>query len=352
MNCLLWRVVLLMIKSAPIGIGVIGLGVGEQHAHSYAAHPDCRLVAVCDRNPAQLAAVSERLPVCQLYHYAEDLIDDPEVEVVSIASNDDCHYAQIVRALRSGKHVFSEKPLCLSTDELRVIRDAWRKASGLRLSTNTILRRSPRFRWLKDAVASGQFGTVYCIEADYVYGRLHKLTDGWRGQIPDYSVMLGGGIHMVDLLLWISAQQPAEVMAYGSGLASRATSFQGNDLVLALLQFESGLVAKVGANFASVHPHFHRLLVYGTEATFDNSPETPSASARLWESRKPEQPPQAIEAAYPGIGKGDLIPAFIDAVCGRGEPDISEDEVFATVSVCLAIDQSLREQRLIRMNFE
>lgn len=336
----------------PIGVGVIGMGVGEQHAHAFAAHPDCRLAAVCDRNPVQLAAVAKRIPACRHYNRAEDLIDDPEVQIVSVASNDDDHYLQIVRALRNGKHVFSEKPLCLSADELKDIRNAWRQTGGARLSTNTILRRSPRFRWLKEAVAAGKLGTVYCVEGDYVYGRLEKLTDGWRGKIPGYSVMLGGGIHMVDLLLWITAQRPIEVMAYASGRASSGTRYQGNDLVLALLRFENGLLAKIGANFASVHPHFHRFMVYGTEATFENSPEAPAVSARLWTSRDAAQRPDAVDAAYPGIGKGDLIPAFVDAVCGRGCADVSEEEAFAAVAACLAIDQSIREQRPVRVNYE
>jgi len=337
---------------SPVGVGVIGLGVGEQHALAFAAHPDCRLVAVCDRDSVRLSDVAARIPACRHYGRAEDLIDDPEVAVVSVASNDNDHYRQVIRALRNGKHVFSEKPLCLSADELQNIREAWHDAKGARLSTNTILRRSPRFQWLKNAIAGGKFGTVYCVEADYVYGRLHKLSDGWRGRIPGYSVMLGGGIHMIDLLLWVTGQRPREVVAYASGLASRDTSFQGNDLALALLQFESGLVAKVGANFASVHPHFHRFLVYGTEATFENVPGNPTAPARLWTSRDSMQPPQALEVAYPGVGKGDLIPAFVDAVCGGGSPEIHEEEVFTTVSVCLAIDQAIRERRAVTVRYE
>lgn len=336
----------------PIGVGVIGMGVGEQHVHAFAAHPDCRLVAVCDRNPVQLAAVAHRIPRCRYYDRADDLIDDPEVAIVSVASNDDDHYVQVIRALRNRKHVFSEKPLCLKSNELRDIRETWRRANGVRLSTNTILRRSPRFRWLKNAIADGKLGTIYCVEADYVYGRLHKLTDGWRGQIPGYSVMLGGGIHMVDLLLWITGQRPREVMAYASGLASRHTSFQGNDLALALLSFDSGLTAKIGANFASVHPHFHRFIVYGTEATFENTPGDSTVPGRLWTSRDPAQPPQVVDAPYPGIGKGDLIPAFVDAVCGRGLPGINEEEVFAAISVCLAIDKSIQERRAVAVNYE
>lgn len=326
-----------------LGAGVIGLGVGEQHARAYAEHPRSHLAAICDRDADKLASVGARLPPAKRYARAEDLIDDPDVAVVSVASNDDDHYAQIRRALLAGKHVFAEKPLCMTGDELDDLAAICRAKAAPRLTTNTLLRRSPRFLALKDLVANGSLGRLYSIEADYVYGRLHKLTDGWRGRIPDYSVTLGGAIHVVDLALWIANERPVEVMAYATGLATRGTSFVGNDTTMALLRFESGLIARVGANFASVHPHFHRFVVYGTQATFENRLD-PHA-AWLWRSRAPEMPPEPVPGAYPGIGKGTMIPAFVDAVCGMGEPEIAESDCFASLAVAIAIDRSIRDGR-------
>lgn len=326
-----------------LGAGVIGLGVGERHAHAFARLPATELVALCDKDPEKLASVGRIFPAARQYARPEDLIDDPAVNVVSIASYDQDHHGQILRALKAGKHVFAEKPLCLSQEEFDSIFQAWREGRGqVRLSTNTILRRSPRFVWLRDAIARGEMGQIYCIEADYIYGRLHKLTDGWRGRIPGYSVMLGGGIHMVDLVLWLAGERPVEVTAFGSGLASRDTSFQGNDLAVALLRFESGLLAKIGVNFASVHPHYHRLFVYGTQATFANPAEDLAGPAMLWKSRDPQDPPQPISEPYPGVDKGDLLPAFLEAIQGRGEPGVTERDVFAAMATCLAIEASIR----------
>jgi predicted dehydrogenase len=335
-----------------LGIGVIGLGVGEQHARAFSAHPQCQVTALCDRDSAKLSAVARAMPGTRCYNVAEQLIDDPSVQVVSIASNDDDHAPQILRALRAGKHVFAEKPLCLSGGDLAEIVRTWRAAGGARLSTNTLLRRSPRFRWLKRAIDSGNLGTLFYIEGDYVYGRLHKLTDGWRGRVPNYSVTLGGGIHVVDLLLWLSGERPVEVTAYGSNLGSAGTGFEGTDLVLALLRFESGLVAKIGANFASVYPHFHRLMVYGTKATFENLPPTISSAARLWKERDGGGPPQVIDEPYPAVEKGDLIPSFVEAVLGRGAPEVQEEEAFACIATCLAIDRSASERRAVRVEYQ
>jgi predicted dehydrogenase len=303
-------------------------------------------------NQAKLSQVAAPMPGVKCYTQADELIADPDVQIVSIASYDDHHAGQIAQALRLGKHVFSEKPLCLNRAELHAIVAAWRGAGGARLSTNTMLRCSPRFRWVKDAIDVGKLGTVYCIEGEYVYGRLHKLTSGWRGRIPGYSVMLGGGIHIIDLMLWVSAQRPIEVVAYGSRLGSAHTEFKGIDLVVALLRFESGLIGRISANFASVYPHFHRFVVYGTEGTFENLPSAVSSAGRLWKGRDDGHPPSEVAEPYPGVSKGALIPSFVDAVLGRGDPEVREDHAFACVGTALAIEEAVATGRPTIVKYE
>jgi predicted dehydrogenase len=325
--------------SGKLGVGVIGLGVGEALASAFDIHPDCRLAALCDIDEGRLAGVASRFPGAHRHVSAEALIDDPSVQIVVVASYDHHHAAQVLRALGTGRHVFCEKPMCVSEDEASTIRQALKRAPGLRLSTNTILRKSPRFETLHRQIVRGEMGRVFFVEADYNYGRLHKLTEGWRGDQSGYSVMLGGGIHMADLLLWLVGNRVLEVSAYGNAIASKNAGgrFGGNDLAVALLRFADGTIGKVTANFGCVLPHFHRLLVYGTKATFENA----LPCALLYRSRDPAQAPDCIKDAYPGTGKGDLIPSFIDAVLGRGRAIVDEDDVFAALSLCFAIERAI-----------
>jgi predicted dehydrogenase len=322
-----------------LGVGVIGLGVGERLAVTFAEHADCRLAALCDVDEARAAAVNARYPGVRRYTSAEALIDDPAVQIVAVASYDQDHAAQILRALDAGRHVFSEKPMCTSEADAGRIRQALTRAPKLRMSSNTILRMAPRFQALRADIVGGKMGRLYYAEADYNYGRLQKLTEGWRGQVPQYSVMLGGGIHMVDLLLWLIRSNVVEVSAYGNAIAGKnaGSRFDGNDLAVALLRFADGTIAKVAANFACVFPHFHRLIVYGTEASYENA----LPDALRYVSRDPAQPPDKIVDEYPGMGKGDLIPSFVDAVLGRGRAMVEENDIFAALAVCYAIDRSI-----------
>jgi predicted dehydrogenase len=329
--------------SKHLGVGVIGLGVGEQLAAAFDSHPDCRLVALCDLDEARLRSVGARYPSARCHTRAEALIDDQDVAIVAVASYDQDHAGHILGALAAGRHVFSEKPMCVSEGEAGAIREALARHPGVRLSSNTILRMSPRFRALRQEIVAGRMGRLYYAEADYNYGRLHKLTEGWRGRNPHYSVMLGGGIHMIDLLLWLVGSEVVEVSGYGNALASRTaeSAFRGNDLAVGLLRFADGTVGKVAANFGCVYPHFHRLVVYGTEATFENA----LPDALRYTSRDQRQPPAPVADSYPGMGKGDLIPSFVEALLGRGRPVVDESDVFAALSVCFAIDRAIASGR-------
>lgn len=321
-----------------LGVAVIGLGVGAQHAEAYARRPDCELVALCDLSLEKLAEIGPRFPSTRRTADAAEVLADPSIQVVSIASYDDCHHGQVLRALDNGKHVFVEKPLCLNRGEFGEIKAALARHPELTLSSNLILRKSPRFLELKQLIRDGALGEIFCVEGDYLYGRLHKIVSGWRGTIDGYSVMHGGGIHLIDLLLWLLDDSVTEVAAMGNAVAARGSGFRYNDLVVSLLRFRSGVIGKVSANFGCVHPHFHALTIYGTKATYVNGRE----AALLYTSREPNAEPKRLTTAYPGTHKGDLIDSFVNAVQGGPPPEVPAGDVLRAMAVSLAIDEAVR----------
>ena len=316
---------------------VIGLGVGEQHIAGYESDSRCEVTTLCDFDAPKLAQVASRHPGKNLAHSAEDVLTNPDIDVVSIATYEDMHCEQVVAAVETGKHVFVEKPLCLSFAELERVVRSLRENPKVRLSSNLILRKTPRFIELKRQVEEGYLGDLYYLEGDYDYGRLHKLTDGWRGQLPGYSVVHGGGIHLIDLLCWLHDDVVAEVFAYGNKTFSQGTVFHGNDLVVALLRFKKGLVAKITANFGCVAPHFHRLSVYGSLGTFQQS----HSGASYIFSRDPQAPPTILNDDYPGSAKGDMLPSFVRSILDGTTPDVTAQEVIDVMSVSLAVERSL-----------
>jgi len=319
--------------------GVIGLGVGEKHIEGYQSHPDCEVVALCDFSDEKLSMARTKYPGVKLTNQADELLRNPEIDIVSIATYDNYHYEQIVQAISNDKHIFVEKPLCLYEGEAAHIRRLLQEKPGLKMSSNLILRMSPRFRLLKQMIMDGDMGQLFYVEGDYNYGRLHKITDGWRGKIDFYSVVYGGGVHIIDLLLWLTGDKVVEVAAYGNNLASRDTSFRYNDMVVSILKFQSGMIGKVAANFGCMSPHFHALSVYGTKATFVNGLKY----GTLFESRDPTQSGRKITAVGHAKHEGDVVYSFVDSILNRSQAQVTLEDIFKTMSVCFAIEEATHQ---------
>ncbi len=146
----------------------------------------------CDSDVMKLNEVGRHFPGVKLVSNATDILNDPNIDLVSIASYDQFHGDQILAALRSEKHVFVEKPLCLTRKEFINIKQALGANPHLKLSSNFVLREVERFKQLKSRIESNEFGDLYYFEGDYDYGRLHKITQGWRADTEGYSVVHGG----------------------------------------------------------------------------------------------------------------------------------------------------------------
>lgn len=327
-------------------VGVVGLGVGEQHARAFHAHPACELDCLFDLDPARAHRLAASLGNCFVADDFTSLLE--RVDVVAIASYDDAHFDQVMAALSANKHVFVEKPVCRTTEELRAIKAAWLKSNGrLKLRSNLVLRASPLYRWLKSQIADGGLGQIYSFDGDYLYGRLHKITEGWRGKLGEYSVMEGGGIHLVDLMLWLIGERPSTVVATGNRICTRETEFRQSDFSAATFEFPSSLIARVTANFGCVHRHHHVMRVFGTLATFLYDDQGP----RWHKSRDPAVVEGKIDLSPLPAHKGDLIPEFVAAILGDADDGVETQGYFDGISICIAADKAMASGNKERIEY-
>ncbi len=328
-------------------VGVIGLGIGEQHIIGYNNNPKCKVKTICDFNIEKLKEISEKYPACETTLDPNDILLDKEISVVSIASFDNHHASQVVKALENKKHVFVEKPLCLLRSEYSDIEKCLLANEDLYLSSNLILRKTPRFIELKKRIDSGQMGIPYLYEANYDYGRIEKILDGWRGHIDFYSVMHGGGIHLIDLMLWLSNSKIISVKALSTKISTASSNFRYPDCISASLEFENKAIGHVTANFSSITEHGHRLVVNGVKGTFNHGP---LGAAYFWGTDKNPKT-ELINDTYPGTRKSDLIDNFIDSILVGEKPAISSKEVMAAMNVSLAIEESLKTGKNVSIRY-
>ena len=237
-------------------VGVIGLGVGAAHAKSFAENEHCDVIALCDFEQDKQDWAKDYFPDAKVGDDAGSLLDN-DLDIVVIAGFDDTHHQQVMKALKNDIHVFVEKPMCLYENEAIDIRKTL-TASNKFLSSNLCLRTAPLFENVRNAVLDGSMGDVFHMEGDYLWGRLHKLNDGWRSKMDFYSITYGAAVHMIDLLMWISDEKITEVFAYGNNIGGKPANFPFDDFAVILLKFENGATAKVSAE---LNPHSATLLL-------------------------------------------------------------------------------------------
>lgn len=330
-----------------LNVGIIGLGVGLQHIAGYNAHPSCKVSKVCDLNSEKQKELVKLSRHIEFSTDPSSILSDPSIHIISIASYDNFHFDQIFEALKNNKHVFVEKPLCLHRHEADAIWKLLLKKKTLKLSSNLILRKCPRFIQLRDRINNGEMGKISYIEGAYNYGRIHKLVKGWRGEIDFYSVTHGGGVHLLDLFYWLSNSKVESVAGFGNRIATDGTQFEYNDLVAGILEFSDGSTGQITSNFGCVHPHFHELNVYGTKQTFKNG----WPHGNYYKSRDMNEPPELVEDEYPGSYKGDHLYEFVESIINEIQEPISAKEVLDVMAVCFALEEAVERKKVVRVKY-
>jgi predicted dehydrogenase len=338
-----------------LGVAVVGLGIGEQHARMYATLPSCKVKLLVDLDRSRAEHLAGTFPGSKAGTDLDEALCRNDIDVVSIASYDEAHFEQVMRSLSAGKHIFVEKPLCRTVSELAQIKAALEAQQSLHLASNLVLRGADLYRWLREEIASGAFGEIYAFDGDYLYGRLHKITDGWRGETEEYSVMLGGGIHMIDLMLWLTGQRPTSVQAAANRICTRDTEFRYDDFVAATLTFASGMIGRISANFGCVHRHQHIVRIFGTRRTFildDGGP-------RLMTSRDPAEPGlevapvQPLDLATKPAHKGALIPAFVERIVAKKSPRTVElQATLDAIAIAAACDHAVSSSVPVQIRYQ
>ncbi len=150
--------------------GVIGLGLmgASGHVRQLAQTvPDAEVVAICDNDPEHLESATQYVvPDCKRYLDSDDLIEDPNVEAVVIATPNHLHRPQAEKAFACGKHVFTEKPMAPTVEDCVAMIEASEKAGKI-LEVGLLCRYNPQFHKFAEIIESGAIGKlqmVFCKE--------------------------------------------------------------------------------------------------------------------------------------------------------------------------------------------
>jgi predicted dehydrogenase len=237
-------------------IGQVGLGYwGPNLARNF--DDLAELAWLCDLDEALLGRYATRHPRARTTHRYEDLLEDPSVDAIVIATPVPLHYPMAKQALEAGKHVFVEKPPAMRAHEMEELY-ALSADRGLVLMPGHLLLYHPGVRKLKELIGSGALGEVLCI-----YGNRQNL-----GKIRrDESALWSLGVHDLSVILYLVEEEPDEVFAHGNSFLTPGVE----DVVFCYLRFPSGKIAHMHLSWLDPHK-MRKITVVGTEkmAVFDD----------------------------------------------------------------------------------
>lgn len=248
-----------------VKIGLIGVGGIAQGCHmpGYASIPDkCEMVAVCDADAKTAQEAASKFSVPKVYSSYKELIADPEIDAVSVATPNAFHCEPTIAALLAGKHVLCEKPLAMNAEEAKKMCRA-AKESGKNLQVALQTRFGGPARFMRQFIDAGNMGDVY-------YARAKALR---RRGVPHWGVFIdkekqGGGplidigVHILDFTLYLMGY-PKPVSASGKTwdiLAKDPSNknfwgefdrkqFTVEDFAVGLIRFDNGACITLESSF-------------------------------------------------------------------------------------------------------
>lgn len=183
------------------------------------------------------------------------------LDLLVIASPDHLHAKYLTDAIALGVNCFVEKPAVTNMSDFTALKAAIESNPEVQITSNLILRAAPLFIALQKAFNENAFGSKVFIEGKYLYGRWEKLSTGWRGT-PGYSVILGGLIHLVDMLCFVTSNYEFQRKTEFHRLTNKAPH-DIDDFGSIVLSNTNVGIAHLTTNFSSPIEHRRDFAVYG-----------------------------------------------------------------------------------------
>jgi predicted dehydrogenase len=264
-------------------VGVAGLGYwGPNLARNFDLLADLRWI--CDSSPELLEKQAKRYPNARATARFEDMLEDPELDAVVIATPVPTHALLAKQALEAGKNVFVEKPMAMNAADAEAM-TALAEERGLVLMPGHLLLYHPGVLMLKQIVDSGDLGEVL-----YLYGNRQNL-----GKIRrDENALWSLGVHDLSVILYLIGEEPSEAWAHGQSFLTEGVQ----DVVFCYLRFPSGKVAHMQLSWLDPQK-MRKMTVVGREkmvvfddmeldhkiTVFDKAPEQPTDTYGEWQTR-------------------------------------------------------------------
>ncbi|NMA85338.1 MAG: Gfo/Idh/MocA family oxidoreductase [Epulopiscium sp.] len=334
-----------------IRFGIIGCGIiSKAHASALAESKGGILYSVCDIIEEKAKELAEQYNVEKVYTDYNEMLQDPNVDVVCICTPSGLHGEMCIAAAKAGKHIVCEKPMEITEEKNEAILEAIRKYP---VKMQCIFQRRTMNAAIetRKLIQEGRLGKIVlaCAYLKYYRDQAYYDSAGWRGtwELDGGGALMNQGVHGVDLLAWMVGEKITSVFARAGTLAR---DIDVEDTSVALLQWEGGGYGVIEGT-TTVYPGLDtRFEIHGEKGTIifgdqgvemwkflDEEPPLPAEGESLGGASDPK--------AISSIGHYILIEDLIDAIKEDREPMIPPEEGKVAVALIRGIYRSAKENK-------
>ena len=326
--------------------GVIGVGqMGTYHAQIYQKLPQAELIAICEYDDERRAAAEKEFN-CRGYKDYKELLENPDIEAVSIVLPDNMHREAVEMAVKNRKHILLEKPLAKELEDGKAMYELTKDYDKV-FSVGFLLRYDPRFAMIKQALDDGELGDII-----HIYCRRNSPIVGPRRYIGASDLSMHVMIHDIDYINWYMGCDPVKVFAKNRSVLLKENGM--NDVIYAIVTYENGAIACIEACWvlpeASPTIIDDKVELVGTKGvayvdSCDNG-------VRFVTDKKVLYPDTRHWYYVNGELCGDLaeeVMAFINNVASGTKSIITPKEAYDSLRVVDGIERSIAEEREVEL---
>jgi predicted dehydrogenase len=334
-----------------IKVGVIGAGIlGSLHARVFHEMDDVELVAVADNDASRGTKIGQ-LYNCDVFTDYNAILDNPEIDAVSVAVPDHVHRKPVIDSLNKGKHVLMEKPLAVNLEDAEAMVEVQRR-SGKNLMVNYNNRMALPYANMKAVIDNGSIGIPQQIYAKKLLTIDTPTKDlSWSAST---SPIHFASTHDIDMICWfLNYPEVKEVYAVGSKKILKSKGYDTLDGFQAIVKFEGG----VSATFESTW-----ILPESCSSRVDGALQIIGDGGILYLDRKEEMVTyvDTIKTNAPRVAMGGIVnnrlqgiqrwsqEEFIASVRENRKPSIDGEMALRTVKICCAIEESIKEEKIVK----
>jgi predicted dehydrogenase len=329
-----------------VGVGIIGYGYwGPNLVRNVIEASGATVRMVCDQRRGRLDQAAVRFPGVRTTTSADELIADPAVDAIAIATPVSTHFHFAMRALTAGKHVLVEKPLASTAEEgRRLIEEAARR--GLVLMVDHTFVYTGAVRKIREVVSAGDLGDIYYYDSVRVNLGLFQ---------HDVSVIWDLAVHDLSILDYVLGARPRAVSATGMSHVAHGPE----NVAYLTLFFADALIAHLHVNWLAP-VKVRRTLIGGSRKMIVYDDLEPSEKVKVYD-RGISVGDQGTEGVYQllvSYRTGDMwaprldltealqveVAHFIDCIEGRARPITDGDAGLRVVTIMEAATRSMEGQ--------